>query len=99
MPSPGKHTGAGNGTSPWQPRANNDPQLAGNTAKEHIELQSTGFRGPPGKDRADVAPGTAQIPMQDVAPQTVTTVNGAGQDSVPPRYRQYVQDYFQHSEK
>jgi hypothetical protein len=99
MPSPGKHTGAGNGTSPWQPRANNDPQLAGNTAKEHIELQTTGFRGPPGKDRADVAPGTAQIPMQDVAPQTVTTVNGAGQDSVPPRYRQYVQDYFQHSEK
>ncbi len=98
-PNPGKHTGAGNGTSPWQPREDKDPGLAGNTAKERVELQTTGFRGPPGKDRADVAPGTAQIPLQDVAPQTVTTVNGAGQDSVPPRYRQYVQDYFQHSEK
>jgi hypothetical protein len=99
QPMSGKHTGAGNGTTPWQPRTDKDPQLAGNTAKEHVELQTTGFRGAPGKDRADVAPGTAQIPMQDVTLKTVTTVNGAGQDSVPPRYRQYVQDYFQHSEK
>jgi hypothetical protein len=98
-PTPGKHTGAGNGTSPWQPRDEKDPQLAGNVAKEHVELQTTGYRGPPGKNRADVAPGTAQIPLQDVSPQTVTTVNGAGQDSVPPRYRQYVQDYFQRSGK
>jgi hypothetical protein len=96
---PGKHTGAGNGTSPWQPHANGDPQLAGNMSKEHVELQTTGFRGAPGKDRSDVGAGTAQVPMQNVAPQTVTTVNGAGQDSVPPRYRQYVQDYFQHGEK
>lgn len=99
MPTPGKHTGAGNGTSPWQPRDEKDAQLAGNVAKEHVELQTTGYRGPPGKERADVAPGTAQIPLQDVSPQTVTTVNGAGQDSVPPRYRQYVQDYFQRSGK
>jgi hypothetical protein len=99
LPSPGKHTGAGNGTSPWQPHASSDPQLAGNTTKEHVELQTTGFRGAPGKDRSDVGAGTAQVPMQNVAPQTVTTVNGAGQDSVPPRYRQYVQDYFQHGEK
>jgi hypothetical protein len=99
-PNPGKHTGAGNGSSPWMPREDKDPQLAGNNmAKEHVQLQTTGFRGAPGKERADVAPGTAQIPLQNVAPQTVTTVNGAGQDSVPPRYRQYVQDYFQHSEK
>ncbi|HEY6465558.1 MAG TPA: hypothetical protein VIY69_06165 [Candidatus Acidoferrales bacterium] len=98
-PTPGKHTGAGNGTSPWQPRDEKDPQIAGNVAKEHVELQATGYRGPPGKERADVAPGTAQIPLQDVSPQTVTTVNGAGQDSVPPRYRQYVQDYFQRSGK
>jgi hypothetical protein len=100
-PMQGKHTGAGNGSSPWQPRdaADKDPTLAGNMAKEHVDLQVTGFRGPPGKERADVAPGTAQIPLQNVAPQAVTTVNGAGQDSVPPRYRQYVQNYFQHSEK
>jgi hypothetical protein len=97
--TPGKHTGAGNGSSPWQPRAGTDPQLAGNVAKEHVALQATGYRGPPGKERADVAPGTAQIPLQDISPQTVTTVNGAGQDSVPPRYRQYVQNYFQHSGK
>jgi len=98
-PMPGKHTGAGNGTSPWQPREDADPQLAGNTAKEHVELQTTGYRGPPGKERADVAPGTAQIPLQDLAPQKVTTVNGAGQDSVPPQYRQYVENYFQRSGK
>ena len=98
-PTPGKHTGAGNGTSPWQPRDEKDAQLAGNVAKEHVELQTTGYRGPPGKERSDVAPGTAQIPLQNVSPQTVTTVNGAGQDSVPPRYRQYVQDYFQRSGK
>jgi hypothetical protein len=95
----GKHTGAGNGSSPWQLRTDKDPALGANTAKEHVELQVTGFRGAPGKDRADVAPGTAQIPMQDVAPQAVTKVSGAGQDSVPPRYRQYVRDYFQHSGK
>ncbi|HTZ75397.1 MAG TPA: hypothetical protein VMB47_15855 [Candidatus Aquilonibacter sp.] len=98
-PTPGKHTGAGNGSSPWQPHLDSDPQLAGNMAKEHVELQTTGYRGPPGKERADVAPGTAQIPLQDLAPQKVTTVNGAGQDTVPPQYRQYVEDYFQHSGK
>jgi hypothetical protein len=98
-PTPGKHTGAGNGSSPWQPGDEKDAQLAGNVAKEHVELQANGYRGPPGKERADVAPGTAQIPLQVVTPQTVTTVNGAGQDSVPPRYRQYVQDYFQRSGK
>lgn len=98
-PTPGKHTGAGNGTSPWQPRDAVDPQLAGNVAKQHVELQTTGFRGPPGKERSDVAPGTAQIPLQDLSPQRVQTVNGAGQDSVPARYRQYVQNYFQHSGK
>ena len=98
-PTPGKHTGAGNGTSPWQPRDAIDPQLAGNVAKQHVALQTTGYRGPPGKERSDVAPGTAQIPLQDLSPQRVTTVNGAGQDSVPPRYRQYVQNYFQHSGK
>jgi hypothetical protein len=99
LTNPGKHTGAGNGASPWQPHAADDPQLAGNTAKEYLQLQTTGYRGEPGKERSDVALGTAQIPLQNVAPQTVTTINGAGQDSVPPRYRQYVQDYFQHSGK
>lgn len=95
----GKHTGAGNGASPWQPKDAQDPQLAGNTAKQHMQLQTTGYRGEPGKERSDVAPGTAQIPLQSVAPQTVTTINGAGQDTVPSRYRQYVQDYFQHGGK
>jgi hypothetical protein len=98
-PTQGKHTGAGNGTSPWQPRDAVDPQIAGNVAKQHVALQTTGYRGPPGKERSDVAPGTAQIPLQELSPQTVTTVNGAGQDSVPPRYRQYVENYFQHSGK
>ena len=98
-PTAGKHTGAGNGSSPWQPRDAVDPQLAGNVAKQHVALQTTGYRGPPGKERSDVAPGMAQIPLQDLSPQTVTTVNGAGQDSVPLRYRQYVQNYFQHSGK
>ena len=97
--SGGKHTGAGNGTHPWEDGQAHDPELAANAAKEHVLLQANGFRGPPGKERADVEAGTAQIPMQDIAPQAVATVNGSGQDSVPPRYRQYVQDYFQRSGK
>ena len=97
--SPGKHTGAGNGTHPWEDSQAHDPELAANAAKEHVMLQANGFRGPPGKERADVEAGTAQIPMQDIAPQAVATVSGSGQDSVPSRYRQYVQDYFQRNGK
>jgi hypothetical protein len=62
--------------------------------EEHVPLESNGFKGAPGTDRANVGAGTAQVPLQDLAPPAVATVNGAGQDTVPTRYRQYVRDYF-----
>lgn len=99
-PGPGKHTGAGNGSTPWEPRDGRDPQAAAaEMAQERVVLQANGFRGAPGRERTDVSPGTAQTPLQNVAPLAVATVNGAGQDQVPPRYRTFLKNYFQRAEK
>jgi hypothetical protein len=87
-------SGVGNATQNWQLQPLKDKLLQSTLTPEHVALQSNGLKGPPGKDRADVGAGTAQVPLQNVAPPTVATVNGAGQDTVPARYQQYVRDYF-----
>jgi hypothetical protein len=92
--SHGQLSGVGNATQAWQPQVGKDKLLQSTLTPEHVPLQSNGFKGPPGKDRADVGAGSAQVPLQDLAPPTVATVNGAGQDTVPARYQQYVRDYF-----
>jgi len=92
--SHGQLSGVGNATEAWQLQPGKDKLLQSTLTPEHVALQSNGFKGPPGKDRADVGAGTAQVPLQDVAPPAVATVNGAGQDTVPARYQQYVRDYF-----
>ena len=87
-------SGVGNATQNWQLQPLKDKLLQSTLTPEHVALQSNGLKGPPGKDRADVGAGTAQVPLQNVAPPSVATVNGAGQDTVPARYQQYVRDYF-----
>jgi hypothetical protein len=88
-------SGAGSATQAWQPQqANRDKLTLPSMTEEHVPLESNGFKGAPGTDRANVGAGTAQVPLQDLAPPAVATVNGAGQDTVPTRYRQYVRDYF-----
>jgi hypothetical protein len=93
--SHGQISGVGNATQNWQLQPGKDKLVQSTLTPEHVALQSNGFKGPPGKDRSDVGAGTAQVPLQNVAPPTVATVNGAGQDTVPARYQQYVRDYFQ----
>jgi hypothetical protein len=87
-------SGAGSAAPAWQTQANRDKLALANGTSEHVPLESNGFAGPPGKDQANVGGGAAQVPLEDVAPPAVATVNGAGQDTVPTRYRQYVRDYF-----
>jgi hypothetical protein len=87
-------SGSGSATQAWQPQANRDKLSLANMTPEHVPLESNGFTGPPGTDRANVAGGTAQVPLENMAPPAVAAVNGAGQDTVPTRYRQYVRDYF-----
>ena len=62
-------------------------------------LSRTGLEGHRAKSGRMRGAGTAQVPLQDVAPPAVATVNGAGQDTVPARYRQYVRDYFEFGKK
>jgi len=42
--------------------------------------------------------GTAKVPLRDTSPRAVAVVKGAEQENIPPRYRQYVQRYFEHAE-
>jgi len=95
----GQLSGAGNSAPAWALQANRDRINPANLQLEHVPLESNGFKGPTGKDRANVGSGTAQVPLQNVAPPAVATVNGAGQDTVPARYMQYVRDYFDQGKK
>jgi hypothetical protein len=98
--SHGQVSAAGNSTPPWELQPNKSRLNPANLSTEHVPLESSGFRGPPSKERADVGGGTAaQVPLQNVTPTAVATVNGAGQDTVPARYRQYVRDYFESGKK
>jgi len=46
----------------------------------------------------DTETGTAQLALRDVQAQGGTVISGAEQENIPPRYRLYVQRYFEHAD-
>jgi hypothetical protein len=60
---------------------------------DRVALQSTSYKNQP-STRANVETGTAQMPIGSASPEGSAVVNGAEQEDVPVRYRQYLQNYF-----
>ena len=60
---------------------------------DRVALQSTSYKNQP-STHANAEIGTAQMPIGNASPQGTAVVNGAEQEDVPVRYRQYLQNYF-----
>ena len=91
--------GAGNGSTPVPKEGpKNAPPLPKNTVADRVDLEANNFRQQ-GRIRTTSAVGMAQLPLQDIKPQPVAAIKGAEQESIPVRYRLYVQRYFEHTDK
>jgi hypothetical protein len=91
--------GAGNGSTPVPKEGpKNAPPLPKNSVTDRVDLEANNFRQQ-GRIRTTSAVGMAQLPLQDIKPQPVAAIKGAEQESIPVRYRLYVQRYFEHTDK
>jgi len=91
--------GAGNGSTPVPKEA----AKAGlpnqkNLLPDRVDVDANNFRQQ-GRIRTTSAVGNAQLPLRDIKPQPVAAIKGSEQESIPVRYRLYVQRYFEHADK
>ena len=68
-----------------------------NAVPDRVALEASGFKEQT-RMKVDTETGTAQVAMRDVSPQHDAVTNGAEQENIPPRYRFYVQRYFEHAD-
>ncbi len=68
-----------------------------NAVPDRVALEASGFKE---QTRMKVAAetGTAQLAMRDLSPQADAAIDGAEQETIPARYRFYVQHYFEHAD-
>jgi hypothetical protein len=91
--------GAGVGSTPVPHDAVNTPAPPlPNTVADRVDLQANNFRQQ-GRIRTSAVAGVAQLPLRDINPQPVAEIKGAEQESIPVRYRLYVQRYFEHEDR
>jgi hypothetical protein len=97
----GAHSGAGNGTQQQPAKMpQQDASQANNTnmVPERVSLDASDFRVQT-RPRAMAGPGTAEVPLTNASANGPATTNGAEQENIPMRYRQYVQRYFDQGQK
>lgn len=68
-----------------------------NGVPDRVALEASGFKDDT-RMKVPTETGTAQLGVQNVAPQQDAVVNGAEQENIPARYRFYVQRYFEHAD-
>jgi len=68
-----------------------------NAVPDRVALESSGFKEQT-RMRVDTETGAAQLALRDVSPRSEAVINGAEQENIPPRYRLYVQRYFEHAD-
>jgi hypothetical protein len=98
--SSGKHSGAGNGT---EQQVVQKPTEQGTSAPsdlipERVPLDATDFRVQT-HPRAMPGPGSSEVPLTHASLTGTASTNGAEQENIPMRYRQYVQRYFDQRQK
>ncbi len=69
-----------------------------NAVPDRVALESSGFKEQT-RMRIDTETGAAQMALREGSTQTQAVINGAEQENIPPRYRLYVQRYFEHADK
>jgi hypothetical protein len=97
----GQHSGAGNGTQPLsakQPGQDAAQQNSSNLVPERVQLDASDYRVQT-RPREMVGPGNAEVPLTNASALGSATTNGAEQENIPLRYRQYVQRYFDQGQK
>jgi hypothetical protein len=98
----GAHSGAGNGTQQQSAQKPPTPDAAqqnsANLVPERVTLDASDFRVQT-HPRAMPGPGTAEVPLTNASATGAATTNGAEQEDIPLRYRNYVQRYFDQEQK
>lgn len=64
---------------------------------DRVALEASGFKDPT-RMREDAETGTSQLALRNQQSQSEAIINGAEEESIPPRYRLYVQRYFEHAD-
>ena len=88
--------GAGSQQGLKELKKNQDTHSAARAVPDRVALESSGFKDQT-RMRIDTETGTAQLATGDASSQSAAAINGAEQENIPPRYRLYVQRYFEHA--
>lgn len=67
-----------------------------NAVPDRVALEASGFKEQT-RMNVQTETGTAQLASRNQSPQGDAVVNGAEQETIPARYRLYVQRYFEHT--
>jgi hypothetical protein len=87
-------SGAGDQQPGTKERVKNSP-MSVKAVPERVALEANKVNDPP-KIKATAGAGSAQLEIRNISPKAAAAVNGAEQETIPPRYRSYVQRYFVH---
>ncbi len=68
-----------------------------NAVPDRVALEASGFKEQT-RMNVQTETGTAQLASRNQSPQGDAVVNGAEQETIPARYRLYVQRYFEHAD-
>jgi len=88
--------GAGSQQGLKEMKKNQDTHSATHAVPDRVALESSGFKEQT-RMRIDTETGSAQLAVGDASSQSAAVINGAEQENIPPRYRLYVQRYFEHT--
>jgi hypothetical protein len=88
--------GAGSQQGLKEMKKNQDTHSAAHAVPDRVALESSGFKEQT-RMRIDTETGSAQLAVGDASSQSAAVINGAEQENIPPRYRLYVQRYFEHT--
>jgi hypothetical protein len=88
--------GAGSQQGLKEMKKNQDTHSAAHAVPDRVALESSGFKEQT-RMRIDTETGSAQLAVGDASSQSAAVINGAEQENIPPRYRLYVQRYFEHA--
>jgi hypothetical protein len=95
-PTNSASNGAGSQQGLKELKKNQDSHSAAHAVPDRVALESSGFKDQT-RMRVDTETGTAQLATGDGSSQSSAVINGAEQENIPPRYRLYVQRYFEHA--
>ena len=68
-----------------------------NAVPDRVALEASGFKEDT-RMKVPTETGSAQLGTRDVSPQQDAAINGSEQETIPARYRFYVQRYFEHAD-